>query len=117
MIFIDYSVYRPSRKWKNNSKKIFRILAKFQSIGDIIKRNKLIDSKQPHWTKIKREIIKATYDKCWFSEGKSDVSHFHIEHFRPKKKVKIVTTKYGYVEARTTDDINSYWWLAFEYKN
>jgi hypothetical protein len=93
------------------------MLAKFQSIGDIKNRDKLIDGRQYHWTKIKKEIISVTYDKCWFSEGKSDVSHFHIEHFRPKKKVEIVTSKYGYVEARTIDDNNSYWWLAFTYKN
>lgn len=117
MIFIEYSVYRPSKKWRNKSKEIFRKLAKFQSIGDISKRNKLIDGRDYHWTKIKKEIIQTTYNKCWFSEGTSEISHLTIEHFRPKKKVEIVTPKYGYIEARTGNDNNSYWWLAFEYKN
>lgn len=117
MIFIDYSVYRPSKKWRNKSKKELRKLVHFQSIGHVTNRNKLIDSRQYHWTKIKKQIIDVTYNKCWFSEGTSDVSHFHIEHFRPKKKVEIINSKYGYIEGRVANDINSYWWLAFEHKN
>jgi hypothetical protein len=117
VIFVDYNVFRPSKKWKKKARKQLRQLIVFQAAGNIAQRNIHIDARQYVWSEIKAHIIKVTYNKCWFSEGGSDVSHFHIEHFRPKKLVEILPAKFGCAEARPTNEPNSYWWMAFNYKN
>lgn len=117
MIFIDYNKYRPSRKWKNKAKKQLKILIAFQRSGNSFHRNKHIDKRQYVWSEIKAQIIKTTYNKCWFTEGTSDVAHFHIEHFRPKKFVEILPAKFAFAEARIVNENNCYWWLAFDYNN
>lgn len=117
MIFIDYKVFRPSKKWRVKAKKQLGQLASFHSAGNLEARNRLIDGRQYVWTEIKSQIILATYNKCWFSEGTSDVSQFHIEHFRPKKMVEKLPTKYACLEQRAASEPNSYWWLTFNYKN
>ena len=96
MIFIDYSVFRPSKKWKRKAKKQLDQLVAFQAAGNIAQRNIRIDARQYVWSEIKTQIIQATCNKCWFSEGASDVSHFHIEHFRPKKNDRTLTSNYRY---------------------
>lgn len=117
MIFVDYSKYRPSKAWKKKAKKHLRQLSSLHASGNITGRNTRIDSRQYVWSEIKSQIIHSTYNKCWFSEGKSDVSHFHIEHFRPKKLTEILPTKHACAEQRTANEPNSYWWLTFSYKN
>nr|WP_314835124.1 hypothetical protein [uncultured Flavobacterium sp.] len=117
MVFIDYNKYRPSKKWKNKAKKQLKILQAFQQAGNSVKRNKHIDNRQYVWSEIKSQILKVTYNKCWFTEGTSDVAHFHIEHFRPKKLVEVLPNKFAFSEARTINENNCYWWLAFDYNN
>ena len=117
MIFIDYSVYRPSKKWRRKAKKQLSQVAALHTSGDITARNKRIDGRQYVWSEIKSQILLSTINKCWFSEGMNDVSQFHVEHFRPKKLVETLPQKIGCSEQRTANEPNSYWWLAFDYRN
>lgn len=117
MIFIDYTSFRPPSKWKKKAKRQLRGVASFHAFGNLPDRNLRIDNRNYVWSEIKTLIINSTVNKCWFTEGTSDVSHFQIEHFRPKKLVKILPAKFACPEQRTVNEPNSYWWLTFNYKN
>lgn len=117
MIFIDYKKFKPSKKWQRKAKEQLLPLVAFQTAGQISDRNIRIDGRQYVWSEIKSQIIQATFNKCWFSEGTNDVSHFHIEHFRPKKLVEILPAKFGCPEERVANQPNCYWWLTFHFKN
>lgn len=117
MIFIDYSFFRPSKKWKVKSKKNLKQLSPFHLAGNFTDRDRKIDGRQYVWSEIKSQIILATVNKCWFSEATSDIAHLHIEHFRPKKKVVVLPLKLSCVEQRNAEERNCYWWLTFNYKN
>ena len=117
MIFVDYKKFKPSKRWQRKAKKQLLKLIGHQAAGQIAARNALIDGRQYVWSEIKSQIIQATYNKCWFSEGMNDVSHFHIEHFRPKKFVEILPAKLGCPEQRVANEPNCYWWLTFHFKN
>lgn len=75
--------------------------------GKIVERNKYIDDNSTHWGKLKPWLQALSYGKCWFSEAKETFSHYDVEHFRPKKKVKILDES----------EKDGYWWLAFDYMN
>jgi hypothetical protein len=117
MIYIDFKKFRPSKRWQKKSKGHLSKLLRYHQFGKghLIKR--YIDKKQKFWGTIKNEIIKCTVNKCWFSEGTSDVSHFHIEHFRPKKEVTLLGSDFTHKDARKSNSDIGYWWLAFNYKN
>lgn len=117
MIYIDYSNFRPSSKWKRDTKKKYKKLCQLFDAGKIDQLKLEIDRNQKHWTKLKDNIIKSTVNKCWFTEGSSDVFHFHIEHFRPKKRVDLLGSKYAYPEARHVQTDPGYWWLSINYRN
>ena len=49
----------------------------------------------------------ALHDKCWYSEAKDCFSHWHVEHYRPKKTAK----------DEDGTEYEGYWWLAFDWTN
>jgi uncharacterized protein (TIGR02646 family) len=53
-------------------------------------------SKSMIWTELKPVLESLSDGKCWYSEAKDKVSHWQVDHFRPKKL---------------------YPWLAFDWKN
>lgn len=61
------------------------------------------------WNKLKPELEKLFYNKCWYSEAREIVSDYHVDHFRPKNNVKNYKTN--------KDERQGYWWLAFDWKN
>src|SRR5262249_52890219 len=67
-------------------------------------RNKIIDDNSELWGELKEWLMTFSFDKCWFSEAKDVYSHWHVEHFRPKKKAK-------------HSNRDGYWWRAFDYLN
>jgi uncharacterized protein (TIGR02646 family) len=45
--------------------------------------------------------------KCWYCEAKTSRFTYHVDHFRPKGRVK----------DRDRPEEPGYWWLAFDYRN
>ena len=78
------------------------------------KRTAFIDSNSDYWKKLKEHYAKLSSNKCWYTEAKEVASHYHMEHFRPKAKV-IKLKKDCTIQ--TTNSAESYWWLAFDWKN
>jgi hypothetical protein len=56
-----------------------------------------------------REWLRAQFhDKCWFSEARESVSSIHVDHFRPKGRIK---------DELGGEAGEGYWWLAFDWRN
>ncbi len=116
MIHIDISNFRPPKAWRRKAKEHLKKIIKLQNSGNIVDRNTYIEN-HACWSEIKNLIIAVGLNKCWFSEGTSDVAHLHIEHFRPKKKVKLLNPIHNCAEARAIETSECYYWLAFNFRN
>jgi len=109
MIYIDINRLNPSKKWLDKSEEL---LQELKNCNNKEERDRIIDeaSSQSQWKALKEKLKALSYGKCWYSEAREIFSHYHVDHFRPKK--------------RAIDDTNGernerdgYWWLTFEYKN
>lgn len=103
MIHIDTSALTPSAKWNTKADELTKKLTDAVTPAE---RNKIID-KNYHWRACKEDLKKLSYGKCWYSEAREVYSHYHVDHFRPKKK------------ATDDDDIDQggYWWLSYDWTN
>jgi hypothetical protein len=70
-------------------------------------RDKYIDDNNRYWKLFKEHLKLLSYRKCWYSDSINPASHYHVDHFRPKKKV----INYDKTER------DGYWWLAFDLSN
>ncbi len=117
MIHIDISDFRVSLKWRRRVKEHLRKMHKFYNACDEKGLKKYINDNSKHLSIVKRQLSKWSNDKCWYSEGRSDIFHLRVDHFRPKNEIALIKAKDTYVEARTFDTSMGYWWLAFDWKN
>lgn len=103
MIHIDTSDIQPSEKWQNKAQALTQRL---QNAASRAERDAIID-KNYYWKAFKEELKKLSYGKCWYSEAREIYSHYHVDHFRPKK------------QALDIDGIDQggYWWLTYDWKN
>ncbi|MCA6243613.1 MAG: hypothetical protein IM671_00650 [Phenylobacterium sp.] len=95
---------QPDEAWLEKAAKL---LDKLDKAADKAERDKVIDDNAKLWGDLKKWLLELSHQKCWFSEAKDGFSHFHVEHFRPKKGAKDLD---GTVH-------DAYWWLAFEWTN
>lgn len=77
-------------------------------------RNDFIDRHADYWGKLKKHYMDLSHGKCWYTETKETASHYHMDHFRPKKKPKVLKKN---CEIETITSTEAYWWLAFDWKN
>jgi len=74
---------------------------------DMDSRKAIIDANSLLWGQIKQHLLDLSKNKCWYSEAKESFSHYHVDHFRPKKRALDLGG----------NDQGGYWWLAFNWKN
>jgi uncharacterized protein (TIGR02646 family) len=104
MRYIPLEQHLPDATWLA---KAAAALAELEAAPDIAARNALIDAKSKIWSDLKSWLEALSYGKCWYSEVKDVFSHWHVEHYRPKKTAKD--------EDGTEHD--GYWWLSFDWQN
>lgn len=94
----------PPEDWQEKAANLSRRLENAASQEE---RNKIIEDNSAVWSELKNWLLGFSYGKCWFSEARDCISHWEVEHFRPKKI------------ARDLDgtEHEGYWWLAFDWKN
>ena len=104
MIFIDLSNYRPSDEWLERAQAVKNLVS---AEADFEGKLRIINNNSNLWTELKDDLRALSNNKCWYSEAADAYAHAHIDHFRPKGRIKEIdrTTRTGY------------WWLAFEYLN
>lgn len=72
-------------------------------------REEIIDKKQSLWRddRIRNWLLKQFNNKCWYTEAYDSVSSIHVDHYRPKGRVRDLNG----------NEKEGYWWLAFNWKN
>lgn len=74
-------------------------------------RKAIIDANDGLWRdeRIRGWLRQQFHDKCWFSEARESVSAIHVDHFRPKGRIKDDQQRIVAHEG--------YWWFAFNWRN
>lgn len=86
-----------------------RLTEKLRTATSDDERQTIIDDNEKHWRKdeFRNWLIEQFHRKCWYSEAKESVSSYHVDHFRPKGRVKGL-------DGKTRE---GYWWLTFRWDN
>jgi hypothetical protein len=103
--------------WLEGAKRLTEALVACQDDDDSIpedkwktaaqKRRDVIDKNSGMWTELRSILLRWSYGKCWYSELKDQGSDYHVDHFRPKNRVR----------SEGMPDRDGYWWLAFDWTN
>lgn len=96
----------PPQDWIDDAKAVtnqLRAATSETERSDIIKKNERL------WTdnRIRDWLLKQFNNKCWYTEAFESVSPIHVDHYRPKGRVKDLDGK----------ESTGYWWLAFDWDN
>lgn len=96
---------KPDEKWLTKSEQLLQQLRDAKTNDE---RQKIIDKNSAHWRDpaFKQWLMGLFHNKCWYTEATGDASSMHVDHFRPKGRV------------RDGDrELEGYWWLAFDWEN
>ena len=110
MIFIDLHNNPPPRELIEEGKRLTQELKKLAPE----ERKEFIEKNENYWGKLKEHYTRLSKGKCWYTEARESASYYHMDHFRPKAKVKKLDKK---CSIKTTNSDEAYWWLAFDWKN
>lgn len=83
MIFIDLFENPPSQELIDEGAELTRQLKALSPD----ERNDFIDKHADYWGKLKEHYSNLSNGKCWYTEANDSASIYHMEHFRPKKRV------------------------------
>jgi hypothetical protein len=74
-----------------------------------VERAEIIENNQTLWRddRIRNWLLQQFNNKCWYTEAQESVSSYHVDHYRPKGRVKDL-------EGNVSE---GYWWLAFDWGN
>lgn len=122
MIYIQANDSDISNTWKEEARKLTESLARI--VDDPVsnadgtpnqgaktahqKRQEFINDNSDVWGKLKATLLKWSHGKCWYSEVKELGSDYHVDHFRPKGRVR---------HPEKEGEREGYWWLAFDWTN
>jgi hypothetical protein len=86
------------------------VTQKLREAADEYARNAIIDANSGLWIddRIRNWLMAQFNNKCWYSEAQDSVSSIHVDHYRPKGRIK---------QALGADLEGGYWWLAFNWNN
>jgi uncharacterized protein (TIGR02646 family) len=85
------------------------ITAQLIAAADEASRQVILDAKEGFWRddRIRNWLLQQFANKCWYTEAEDSISPIHVDHFRPKGRVRNLD---GSKES-------GYWWLTFNWKN
>jgi len=78
--------------------------AKIDGETDLAKRRRRVKTPPACWPEVRLQLASVNYNKCWYTESKTDPGELDIDHFRPKGRVA------GEVHP-------GYYWLAYNWRN
>jgi uncharacterized protein (TIGR02646 family) len=96
----------PSQEWLDEAERLTQLLRDATSKEE---REEIIEGNQSHWINaaFRDWLIEQFHQKCWYSESRESVSSYHVDHFRPKGRIKKLDGTFE----------EGYWWLAFRWEN
>src|SRR5689334_3555995 len=73
-------------------------------------RDAIIDANEALWRddRIRNWLLSQFNNKCWYSEAYDTASSIHVDHYRPKGRIK---------QELGANPEGGYWWLAFSWNN
>ncbi|MEW8309712.1 MAG: hypothetical protein G8D88_21520 [gamma proteobacterium symbiont of Ctena orbiculata] len=97
----------PPADWIAEADEITKKLLAAQTAEE---RKQIISENEGLWRdpRIHQWLLDKFHNKCWYSEAFDSVSPDHVDHFRPKGRIK---------QALGAEPEDGYWWLAFDWKN
>lgn len=97
----------PPQSWVDRAEEITQQL---RDADDEASRRALIDANEGFWRddRIRDWLLSQFNNKCWYSEAIDSAASIHVDHYRPKCRVK---------EELGGDTCEGYWWLAFDWNN
>jgi hypothetical protein len=97
----------PPNDWVTEAEKITEQLC---VAPDEATRKTIIDANDGFWRddRIRVWLLSQFNNKCWYSEAFDSASSIHVDHYRPKCRIK---SELG------GGTCEGYWWLAFDWKN
>ena len=111
MILIEIPDELPEeiQAWKVKAKAITELI---KIEDDLVKKHKLIDKHGKHWRNeaLIKWLSDLSCEKCWYTETKFGADYQELEHFRPKKELKIADKTFHATHP-------GYYWLAFDISN
>jgi hypothetical protein len=86
------------------------VTARLRAAADEKARALIIEENEELWRddRIRDWLLDQFKNKCWYSEAYESVSSIHVDHYRPKGRVK---------QAPKANPEAGYWWLAFAWSN
>jgi hypothetical protein len=85
------------------------ITAQLKAATSEVARQVILDANDGFWrdARIRDWLLNQFSNKCWYTEAEESISPIHVDHFRPKGRVRNLNGSYE----------TGYWWLAFNWKN
>jgi hypothetical protein len=85
------------------------VTARLHAAVNKAERDQIIEEQEVLWRddRIRDWLLSQFANKCWYTEAYESVSSIHVDHYRPKGRVKDLDKK----------ECEGYWWLAFDWNN
>lgn len=85
------------------------ITAQLQAATNDAARQAIVDRHEGFWRddRIRNWLMGQFSNKCWYTEAEESISPIHVDHFRPKGRIRNLDGSYE----------DGYWWLTFNWKN
>lgn len=87
-----------------------QVTAQLRAAPNEAARKAIIDANEGFWRddRIRNWLLAQFNNKCWYSESFDSTASIHVDHYRPKGRIK---SKLG------GPTCEGYWWLAFNWEN
>jgi hypothetical protein len=97
----------PPKDWIAEAEEITKELRKASTEAE---RKAILEGHEGLWrdNRIRNWLLNQFNNKCWYSEAYDSVSSIHVDHYRPKGRLK---------EILGGETCEGYWWLAFDWNN
>lgn len=85
------------------------VTARLRAATSKAERDEIIKEQEDLWRddRIRNWLLRQFANKCWYTEAYDSVSSIHVDHYRPKGRVKDLDG----------NECEGYWWLAFNWEN
>jgi len=96
----------PPDDWLQEAK---QVTAELRAATSELERNAIIEKNQKLWRddRVRNWLLELYHNKCWYTEAQESVSAIHVDHYRPKGRVRDLDK----------NEYDGYWWLAFDWTN
>lgn len=86
------------------------VTQQLRAAADQDARDVIIEANEGLWRddRIRNWLLSQFNNKCWYSEAQDSVSSIHVDHYRPKGRIK---------QELGSNPEGGYWWLAFKWDN